>query len=608
MIRVVLRVRPSASTRGGGVLECGADGKSATFDADGDATMRVDFDEVLPPSSSQNQVYTAAGATAVTSVLDGVNATVIAYGATGSGKTFSLFGPAQQESARGARPLQCSSSELGVIPRTFDDLFSRSQIEMRLVQTDVEVSFIQMYNERCTDLVTGLQLKVRHQPAADGKGSGDFTTNATFVPVAGTEDVMALLREGLPRRATAATGCNSQSSRSHALLTARVMRRDEATGVFRVTYLHLADLAGCERQGRTAARGALLHEGIMINKSLLALGKVVEALSAGALGAAGPSTRPSKGKGEGKGKGKGKEGAGGRRRQASAYIPYRDSVLTKLLKSALGGNARTTLLVCVSPDIEDHQHTLSTLRFALRAQSVLNRPVIQQGSDLSVRDLRAAVQRAVAVLGAQKRAIRRKERDAAIHRQLAQQILTRISDDSPLLRDVYRVLPMLRRLPRVREWGDIFIPEFVMSHIFMWSGVRSMATASTVCKEWNRTLCQTSWDLPVWRAMAETQLPDLVAEKEAAQRRSNTGGKRPGGGARKDGGEPEHKTGDTAVYTAACNGNAPSHLQLAKLSWRVAMVAWGRMLQRRRRKAVRDKFQEAERGKIPRGGLILLAS
>ena len=564
--------------------------------------MALAFDGVLPSSSSQNQVYTAAGATAVASVLDGVNATVIAYGATGSGKTYSLFGPAGQEAAgqaeRGRGLLQCPSSELGVIPRTFDDLFSRSQIEMRRVQTDVEVSFIQMYNERCTDLVTGLQLKVRHQPAADGKGSGDFTTNATFVPVAGTEDVMALLREGLLRRATAATGCNSQSSRSHALLTARVMRRDEATGVFRVTYLHLADLAGCERQGRTAARGALLHEGIMINKSLLALGKVVEALSAGALSAAGASTH-SKGKGKGKGKG----GAGGRRRKTSAYIPYRDSVLTKLLKGALGGNARTTLLVCVSPDVEDRQHTLSTLRFALRAQSVLNRPVIQQGSDLSVRDLRAAVQRAASVLDAQKRAIRRKERDVAIHRQLAQQILTRISDDSPLLRDVYRVLPMLRRLPRVREWGDIFIPEFVMSHIFMWSGVRSMATASTVCKEWNRTLCQPSWDEPVWRAMAETQLPDLVAEKEAAQR-SNTGGKRPGGGARKDGGEPEHKTGDPA----ACNGNAPSHLQLAKLSWRVAMVAWGRMLQRRRRKAVRDKFQEAERGKIPRGGLILLAS
>ena len=604
MIQVVLRIKPSSTPSGGGSLVCGADGKSATFDADGDATMALAFDGVLPSSSSQNQVYTAAGATAVASVLDGVNATVIAYGATGSGKTYSLFGPAGQEAAgqaeRGRGLLQCPSSELGVIPRTFDDLFSRSQIEMRRVQTDVEVSFIQMYNERCTDLVTGLQLKVRHQPAADGKGSGDFTTNATFVPVAGTEDVMALLHEGLLRRATAATGCNSQSSRSHALLTARVMRRDEATGVFRVTYLHLADLAGCERQGRTAARGALLHEGIMINKSLLALGKVVEALSAGALSAAGASTH-SKGKGKGKGTGKG--GAGGRRRKTSAYIPYRDSVLTKLLKGALGGNARTTLLVCVSPDVEDRQHTLSTLRFALRAQSVLNRPVIQQGSDLSVRDLRAAVQRAATVLDAQKRAIRRKERDVAIHRQLAQQILTRISDDSPLLRDVYRVLPMLRRLPRVREWGDIFIPEFVMSHIFMWSGVRSMATASTVCKEWNRTLCQPSWDEPVWRAMAETQLPDLVAEKEAAQR-SNTGGKRPGGGARKDGGEPEHKTGDTA----ACNGNAPSHLQLAKLSWRVAMVAWGRMLQRRRRKAVRDKFQEAERGKIPRGGLILLAS
>ncbi|KAB5575704.1 P-loop containing nucleoside triphosphate hydrolase protein [Coniochaeta sp. 2T2.1] len=341
-----------------------------------------------PHYATQEDVYNSLGEEFLDHNFEGYHTCILAYGQTGSGKSYTMMGTPDQP---------------GLIPRTCEDLFERiaqAHQETPNISYNVRVSYFEVYNEHVRDLLMPVNpaqppyyLKIRESPV-----EGPYVKDLTEVPVRNIDEILRYMRVGDASRTTASTKMNDTSSRSHAVFTIMLkqihhdMETDETTE--RSSRIRLVDLAGSERAKSTEATGQRLREGSNINKSLTTLGRVIAAL-------ADP-----------------KQQAGGtprkRGQQRDAVVPYRDSILTWLLKDSLGGNSKTAMIACIAPS--DYDETLSTLRYADQAKRIRTRAVVNQDSGISAaqRDAQiAAMADEIHKLQLVVSDTRRKERDNA---------------------------------------------------------------------------------------------------------------------------------------------------------------------------------------------------
>ncbi|XP_050927951.1 LOW QUALITY PROTEIN: kinesin-like protein KIF13B [Lates calcarifer] len=304
--------------------------------------------------AGQDVVFQCLGESLLDNAFMGYNACIFAYGQTGSGKSYTMMGSAEQP---------------GLIPRLCSSLFSRTIKEAREGESfTVEVSYMEIYNEKVRDLLdpkgSRQALRVREH-----KVLGPYVDGLSRLAVASYKDIESLMSEGNKSRTVAATNMNEESSRSHAvfniILTHTLMDLQSGTSGEKVSKLSLVDLAGSERAAKTGAAGERLKEGSNINKSLSTLGLVISALA--------------------------DHGAG---KNKSKFVPYRDSVLTWLLKDSLGGNSRTAMVATISPAADNYDETLSTLRYADRAKSIVNHAVVNEDPNARIiRELREEVEK-----------------------------------------------------------------------------------------------------------------------------------------------------------------------------------------------------------------------
>lgn len=268
----------------------------------------------------------------VNGLLAGYNATVLAYGQTGSGKTHTM-GTAYEP----------GGATCGVIPRVMQTLFANIAALPEGGTVNLRVGFIEIHKEDIRDLLQPKSVvSLRDAPG----GAGVVLVGVKELEVSTVEEMAQALANGSQARATAATGMNHRSSRSHAIFTIHVERKGADPADVTRAKMHLVDLAGSERAKRTKAEGQRLKEGIQINKGLLALGNVISALG------------------------------DDKRRHAGGHVPYRDSKLTRLLQDSLGGNSRTVMVACISPADANLDETLNTLKYANRARNIMNKPTV----------------------------------------------------------------------------------------------------------------------------------------------------------------------------------------------------------------------------------------
>ncbi|XP_030261622.1 kinesin-like protein KIF13B isoform X3 [Sparus aurata] len=304
--------------------------------------------------AGQDVVFQCLGKSLLDNAFMGYNACIFAYGQTGSGKSYTMMGSAEQP---------------GLIPRLCSSLFSRTVQEAQEGESfTVEVSYMEIYNEKVRDLLdpkgSRAALRVREHSVF-----GPYVDGLSRLAVANYKDVESLMSEGNKSRTVAATNMNEESSRSHAvfniILTHTLMDLKSGTSGEKVSKLSLVDLAGSERAAKTGAAGERLKEGSNINKSLSTLGLVISALA--------------------------EQGAG---KNKNKFVPYRDSVLTWLLKDSLGGNSRTAMVATISPAADNYDETLSTLRYADRAKSIVNHAVVNEDPNARIiRELREEVEK-----------------------------------------------------------------------------------------------------------------------------------------------------------------------------------------------------------------------
>ena len=304
---------------------------------------------------AQDRVFTDLGQDVVQNAFDGYNVCVFAYGQTGSGKTYTMMG---------------SESDRGLIPRICETMFQR-MVEGTSYRT--EVSYLEIYNERVKDLLeknSSHNLKVREHPV-----QGPYVQDLSKHLVMEYKEILRLMEVGNALRTTAATNMNDTSSRSHAIFTITFVQAGYLEGMPHETEskIHLVDLAGSERANATGATGQRLKEGAHINKSLVTLGSVISALAE----------------------------ASGKQNNSKhkTHIPYRDSVLTWLLKDSLGGNSKTIMIATISPAEVNHNETLSTLRYANRAKNIINKPTVNEDPNVRlIRELREEIDRMKAIM------------------------------------------------------------------------------------------------------------------------------------------------------------------------------------------------------------------
>ncbi|KAL9306559.1 Kinesin-like protein KIN-14O [Arabidopsis thaliana] len=365
-IRVYCRVRPFLRGQGASktvVEHIGDHGELVVLNPtkpgkDGHRKFR--FNKVYSPASTQAEVFSDIKPL-IRSVLDGYNVCIFAYGQTGSGKTYTMTGP------DGA-----SEEEWGVNYRALNDLFKISQSRKSNIAYEVGVQMVEIYNEQVRDLLSGDSSQKKYPflcstylflllfqiwlcsstfclcfhsfvfldfhtlgILSTTQQNGIAVPDASMYPVTSTSDVLELMSIGLQNRVVSSTALNERSSRSHSIVTVHVRGKDLKTGSALYGNLHLVDLAGSERVDRSEVTGDRLKEAQHINKSLSALGDVIFSLAS-----------------------------------KSSHVPYRNSKLTQLLQSSLGGRAKTLMFVQLNPDITSYSESMSTLKFAERVSGV----------------------------------------------------------------------------------------------------------------------------------------------------------------------------------------------------------------------------------------------
>ena len=284
------------------------------------------FDHIFDMDSTQEEVYQIAAVPAVESLEDGYNSTIFAYGQTGTGKTYTMEGFIYDY----------LSPSKGLIPRAIEDIFKYIENNSNSDTTFIiRVTYLQIYNESIDDL---LKPEKRHLSIREGQKKGLYVEGLSEWAVRSPNDIYALLERGAQCRTKAYTNMNDVSSRSHAVFTIILEQMKISNGKkrFKAGKLNMVDLAGSERVKISGATGKQLDESRRINKSLSALGNVINALTD-------PKTK---------------------------HIPYRDSKLTRLLQNSLGGNCKTSMIAMISPYDGSYNESTSTLNFAKRAKGI----------------------------------------------------------------------------------------------------------------------------------------------------------------------------------------------------------------------------------------------
>ncbi|XP_044801340.1 kinesin-like protein KIF1A isoform X18 [Bubalus bubalis] len=319
--------------------------------------------------ASQKQVYRDIGEEMLQHAFEGYNVCIFAYGQTGAGKSYTMMGKQEKD-------------QQGIIPQLCEDLFSRiNDTTNDNMSYSVEVSYMEIYCERVRDLLNPKNkgnLRVREHPLL-----GPYVEDLSKLAVTSYNDIQDLMDSGNKARTVAATNMNETSSRSHAVFNIifTQKRHDAETNITteKVSKVSLVDLAGSERADSTGAKGTRLKEGANINKSLTTLGKVISALAE-------MDSGPNKNK----------------KKKKTDFIPYRDSVLTWLLRENLGGNSRTAMVAALSPADINYDETLSTLRYADRAKQIRCNAVINEDpNNKLIRELKDEVTRLRDLLYAQ---------------------------------------------------------------------------------------------------------------------------------------------------------------------------------------------------------------
>ncbi|XP_053502822.1 kinesin-like protein KIF1A isoform X2 [Ictalurus furcatus] len=318
----------------------------------------------------QKQVYKDIGEEMLLHAFEGYNVCIFAYGQTGAGKSYTMMGKQEKD-------------QQGIIPLLCEDLFTKiSDNGDNNMSYSVEVSYMEIYCERVRDLLNPKNkgnLRVREHPLM-----GPYVEDLSKMAVTSYNDIQDLMDSGNKARTVAATNMNETSSRSHAvfniIFTQKRFDCDTDNTLEKVSKISLVDLAGSERADSTGAKGTRLKEGANINKSLTTLGKVISALAE-------VDSLPNKNK---------------KKKKAESFIPYRDSVLTWLLRENLGGNSRTAMVAALSPADINYDETLSTLRYADRAKQIRCNAVINEDpNNRLVRELKEEVARLKDLLYAQ---------------------------------------------------------------------------------------------------------------------------------------------------------------------------------------------------------------
>ncbi|CAK6968772.1 kinesin-1 heavy chain [Scomber scombrus] len=280
------------------------------------------FDRVFASNTTQEQVYNACAQKIVKDVLEGYNGTIFAYGQTSSGKTHTMEGNLHDTDA------------MGIIPRIVQDIFNYIYSMDENLEFHIKVSYFEIYLDKIRDL---LDVSKTNLSVHEDKNRVPYVKGCTERFVCSPEEVMDTIDEGKSNRHVAVTNMNEHSSRSHSIFLINVKQENTQTEQKLSGKLYLVDLAGSEKVSKTGAEGAVLDEAKNINKSLSSLGNVISALAEG-----------------------------------TAYIPYRDSKMTRILQDSLGGNCRTTIVICASPSSYNEAETKSTLMFGQRAKTIKN--------------------------------------------------------------------------------------------------------------------------------------------------------------------------------------------------------------------------------------------
>ncbi|XP_060201676.1 kinesin-like protein KIN-5D isoform X2 [Lycium barbarum] len=351
-VKVVLRCRPpnedEMKVKGPLVISCDEQKQEVTATLN-TATKQINktflFDKVCGPSSQQKDFYDQSVAPLVNEALEGYTCTIFAYGQTGTGKTYTMEGGAIKEKNWELH------KNAGVIPRAVQQIFDI--LESQKAEYTMKVAYIEIYNEEITDLLTldgeskSIDEKSRKPLALmeDGKGAV-FIRGLEEVTVSTANEIYEILEKGSANKHTAETLLNKQSNRSHSIFSITLHVKEcthEGLELMKCGKLNLVDLAGSENILRSGAKEGRAREAGEINKSLLTLGRVINALV-----------------------------------DHSGHVPYRDSKLTRFLRDSLGGKTKTCIIATVSPSIQCFEETLSTLEYANRAKQIKNRPEVNQ--------------------------------------------------------------------------------------------------------------------------------------------------------------------------------------------------------------------------------------
>lgn len=338
-IKVVVRVRPFSNKEKGNsennCVQITRDQINLLNPHNPQELHEFGFDVIFDQNSEQVQVWELLGVPILSKAFSGFNATIFAYGQTGSGKTWTMQGG--------------EGIQQGIIPRMNNSLFEKianAKETRSTLEFLVTVSYFEIYNEVLFDLLDGKDRKKKPQNEKGGLEIKEHPVLGVYVKglqeivVDNANKMQSLIDQGMRNRTTASTQMNADSSRSHSVFTITIHQKDtvdESKNIF--AKVNLVDLAGSERQKSTGASGATLKEGANINKSLSALGNVINAL-----------VETSKGK--------------------SSFVPYRNSKLTRVLQESLGGNSITAMLAALSPAGSNFDETLSTLKYANRAKDI----------------------------------------------------------------------------------------------------------------------------------------------------------------------------------------------------------------------------------------------
>merc|ERR1719161_2432486 len=333
-VRVFCRVRPMGVGRGGRLeMESGRPVTTAT------GTMSVEvntagefiFDAVFDGDASQEEIFVECRSV-VQSAVDGYPVTLLCYGQTGAGKTHTMYG---------------NAGNFGIAPRAISEPFRLCDAQKQYRECRVYASMVELHNNNLADLlkIAGYVSQTQGSDSESPKSSRRRSINVSLeapieIECSSAEELSGLLWDGFAQRQVAATAMNGDSSRSHVVLLVRVHGRDLATNEEQTGYMALVDLAGSERLKKSASTGEQQKESIEINRSLTAIGDVVEALARGLRG---------------------------------PQVPYRNHKLTLLLQDALGGSSKMLMVVNVAPSNAHCKETVVALRFGQRAGNVINR-------------------------------------------------------------------------------------------------------------------------------------------------------------------------------------------------------------------------------------------